>query len=174
MSLRTDLLKQVLAWVETVLGITGDGATPQVILAQRGEKSPRLPLPYLTLTFTTFDQPKGTVEHAFSDETKHFLAARTAMLEIRGFGPESDEWLQELGLRVGDFAGDGTIVDLAGSAMLDLSGLVSTDFEEQYLKEFVFEYAITDDTPHPTADQTTLTVADVDDTFEFSTVFSWE
>jgi hypothetical protein len=173
-SLRKTLLKQVLAWAEDTLGITGQGAAPQVILAQRGEKSPRPPQPYLVLDFTTFDMPVGTVEHRWEAETQRLGGHRQAMLSIKGIGPGSDDWLQTLAFRTDLFDGDMAITTDGSGSTLDISFAVDESFEEQYLKEFLCEYHLRDSETAPTAVQTTLTVNDAAETITVTTVIDWE
>lgn len=173
---RTQLLKQVLEWTEEQLDITGSGADPQVILAQRGDKSPRPSLPYLVLNFTSFDMPVGTVETQWqSDDTRAFGAHRQAMLEIRGIGPGSDDWLQELAFRTDSFDGDMSIVTLPNAATLDASILVNESWEEQYIKEFLCEYKLRDSETYPTAAQSTVTYVELpDEEVTLTTVIDWE
>ena len=174
MSVRSDLLDELLAWVETQLSISGAGASPQVILVQRGDKSPRLPLPYLTLNFNWSDAPVGTNESSWEDEVHRLGGNRQGMLEIRGLGPGSDAWLEELGFRVDTFDGNGTIVADNRSRTRDVSVLIDESFEEQYIKEFLFEYKVRDSETAPTADISTITVHDAADTITITTVIDWE
>jgi hypothetical protein len=174
MSMRKTLLKQVLSWCEDQLGITGSGATPQVILAQRGEKSPRPSLPYLILNFTTFDTPVGTTEGKLTEELKSYGLHYQAMLEIKGIGPGSDDWLGELAMHVGSFEGDMTITTSGSGGTLDVSLEVNDSFEEQYIKEFLCEYKVRDSQQYPTADQTTLGFSNVAEDFTLTTVIDWE
>lgn len=174
MSLRTTLLKQVLAWCEDQLCITGSGPTPQVVLAQRGEKSPRPPLPYLVLDFTSFDIPVGTVEKDFpASDTRTFGAHRQATLRIRGIGPGSDDWLCELAMRVDSFDGDMTLIT-QGAGTIDISQLVNESIEEQYIKEFLCEYKVRDSETYPTAERSTVTYSNVAEDITITTVIDWE
>lgn len=174
MSLRKTLLKQVLAWVETQLGLTGSGASPTVILAQRGEKSPRPSLPYIVLRFTTFDIPVGTAESRYTEDTLNIGAHRQASLEIRGIGPESEDWLQELQLRLDTFTGDMAITTVGSGGILDASVLVHESLEEQYILELLCEYHIRGTDTVPTAQQSTLITGDTAETFTITTVIDWE
>lgn len=168
MSVREDLLQDFRSWIKTQLSITDK----QVILVQRGEKGPRPPLPYLTVNLTTFDLPVGTEETEHRDEELAIRGDRQATLEIRGYGDGSDEWLTELGFRVDTYEGKATIVTQS-AGIGDASRLVSESIESQYFKEFLIEYQITGTEAAPTADQSTITVGDTDETITHTFVVTW-
>ena len=134
MAASEDLIQAARTWIKDTLAITDDS---KVIVVQRGAKGPRLPLPYLAVHFTLKDLPvgvdRGTTTSAGLEVQQ---GNRRGTLRVYGYGPGSDDYIEELGLW-SHYAPDPLTVIPMG-----LSAIQGESFEEAYAKDFIVEYAV--------------------------------
>jgi len=139
------LLQAVRTWLVTELSLTGD----QVIPADA--KGARPPKPYLTVRVSLSDVLVGSDE-VFEglDEDENVVlrtqGIRRATISVRGFGDPTGEWLENAVLQIPLPRAQAKLKQLGLSffsigGLQDLSDVLGTGFEEQYLREFEAYYS---------------------------------
>lgn len=138
------LLQAVRTWLKTELSITGD----QVIPADA--KGARPPKPYLTVRVSLSDVQVGgdeVLEGLDGDENVvlRTQGIRRATISVRGFGDPTGEWLETAVIRLPLPQAQALLNSLGLSffsigGLQDLSEVLGTGFEEQYLREFEAYY----------------------------------
>lgn len=134
---RERLLQASRTWIKDVLGLP-DG---KVILAQREEKSPRIPLPFYMVNLVSFDLERGVDEwEERLDGTRTDRGNREATLRVTGFGSDAEEGLTVLGLLTHEFPTEASCRTLG--PLLDISSIESTTWEPRFVKDFTLSYAV--------------------------------
>jgi hypothetical protein len=167
-SIREQLLQAARTWIKTALSLSDS----KVILAQRdGLKSPRLDLPYYVVNIVSFDSERGVDEFEDKlDGSRVDRGNRSATLRIDGFGADSEEGMQLLGLLTGEFP-DAAYCRSLGP-LTDVSSIQSESWESRYIKDFTLEYRLVlerANTGAEAAEQFRVTVEDNDG---FTTTFT--
>lgn len=149
MSARAGIAAAVRAWHKLAATLTD----AQVILADA--KGPRPPLPYLTVKVTVAGVHTGRAEilDDLDEDDAPTVAVRQSYrgtVSVQGFGAGAETWLEQAAIAL-DLPAVRALVDAAGATFeplgdgRDLSGLIDTEIEPRYLREYTVTYALASD-----------------------------
>lgn len=171
MNIHETLIQSARQWVATVMGWTPDEAASKVVPADRGPvKGSRPDLPFLMLNIVSFGRIVGTDERANLAAGRRVKGERRGTLSFIGYGGETSDWLEMLGLNI-DLAPDPLSV-VAISQINDVSIQTGTSIEYRFNRDFPIAYGVlTDPDPNGFTPATSVTGTVEDETGDQQDLF---